>query len=66
MRVLINGEKQTLDGGLNITALLLRLGVDTRQVAVEKNREIIPKSQYDGTAIAEGDEIEIVGFIGGG
>ena len=66
MQLIINGEKQILDNGLNVAALLSRLEVDTRQVAVERNREIVPKSQYGKTTLAEGDEIEIVGFIGGG
>lgn len=66
MQITLNGEPKNLENGLNIAALLGALAIDTRQVAVEKNREIIPKSLYQSTAIMEGDEVEIVSFIGGG
>ncbi len=66
MEVTINGEKASLEAPLNITELLSRLGVDTRQAAVERNRKIVPKSLYAATRLTEGDAIEIVGFIGGG
>ncbi len=66
MQVTVNGEKSFFEAPLNIAELLTRLGVDTRAAAVERNREIVPKSLYGATKLAEGDAIEIVGFIGGG
>lgn len=66
MNVIINGEDRSIDGPQNIEQLLGDLGLDGRKVAVERNREIVPKSQYGEVAIAEGDKFEIVHFIGGG
>lgn len=66
MQIILNGELKNLQDGLNIAALVRELAIDTRQVAVEKNREIIPKSLYRTTGILDGDEVEIVSFIGGG
>ncbi len=66
MRIQLNGEPHTLSEAATIEALLSSLGVDARQVAVERNRTIIPKSQYTVTHIHEGDVLELVEFIGGG
>jgi thiamine biosynthesis protein ThiS len=65
MQLSINGERRNVDSS-TIAELLAVLGVDAAQVAVERNREIVPKSQYDATGLADGDAIEIVEFIGGG
>jgi thiamine biosynthesis protein ThiS len=46
--------------------MLSLLGVDPRKVAVERNRAIVPRSAYGSLALAEGDELEIVHFVGGG
>jgi sulfur carrier protein len=46
--------------------LLERLGVATPRVAVERNRDIVPKADYRATALAEGDEFEVVELVGGG
>jgi thiamine biosynthesis protein ThiS len=66
LRLTVNGEQRVLAGPLNVASLLATLGLDTRKVAVERNQEIVPRSQYAGTALAEGDALEIVHFIGGG
>jgi thiamine biosynthesis protein ThiS len=47
-------------------ALLASLGIDRRKVAVERNREIVPKSAFEGVVLAPGDQLEIVQFVGGG
>lgn len=65
MRLIINGEKQEITA-TTLTELLVQFGVDTAQAAVERNRVIVPKSRYASEPLAEGDEIEIVEFIGGG
>ncbi|CAH2600345.1 Sulfur carrier protein ThiS [Rhodovastum atsumiense] len=62
----LNGEPHVLDGRLTVTGLLERIGLDPRKVAVERNREIVPRSAYAGTWLAPGDSLEIVHFIGGG
>lgn len=70
MLLTINGESRAFDtapeASLNIAALLQRLEIEPRKVAVERNLEIVPKSLYGATALAEGDRIEIVQFVGGG
>ncbi len=66
MRLLLNGEERDVAGVLTIADLVTQLGLDARKVAVERNLEIAPRSTYGDTALAEGDRIEIVTFIGGG
>jgi thiamine biosynthesis protein ThiS len=66
MNVIINGEEQRLDGPDTIDGLLAHLELDGRKVAIERNLEIVPKSAYATTWLADGDRLEIVHFIGGG
>jgi thiamine biosynthesis protein ThiS len=66
MRLLLNGEEREIAGIVSIADLVSALGLDARKVAVERNLEIAPRSTYADTALAEGDRIEIVTFIGGG
>jgi sulfur carrier protein len=66
MNLTVNGEPRTFDGVADVAALVAVLGLDGRKVAVERNLEIVPRSAYGRTALAEGDRIEIVHFIGGG
>ena len=61
----MNGEARDV-GASTVAALVESLGLDVRKVAVERNLAIVPRSQYLATALAEGDRIEIVHFIGGG
>jgi thiazole synthase len=65
-QITINGETRSLGGAQNLDVLLQSLGIDPRKVAVELNLEIVPRSAYGATAVAPGDRIEIVHFIGGG
>ena len=62
----LNGEARAFDGPMTVAALLASLGLETRKVAVERNEEIVPRSVYGNTWLADGDHIEIVHFIGGG
>jgi len=64
--VRVNGEALALPEGSSIVALLEKLRVSTPRVAVERNREIVPKASYATTPLAEGDELEVVEFVGGG
>ncbi|HEX3886742.1 MAG TPA: sulfur carrier protein ThiS [Phenylobacterium sp.] len=66
MNLTINGEPRTFEGLTDILALVSALGLDGRKVAIERNLEIVPRSAYLKTALADGDRIEIVHFIGGG
>ena len=66
LQVRVNGEDLRLPRGASVTNLLERLNVLTPRVAVERNREILPKSSYASTLLAEGDVFEVVEFVGGG
>jgi len=66
MTLTINGEERAFGALSNVAALVAELGLDARKVAVERNLEIVPRSAYLQTVIADGDRIEIVHFIGGG
>jgi thiamine biosynthesis protein ThiS len=66
MRLVVNGEEQTFSEVATVAALVASLGLDPRKVAVERNLEIVPRSAYARTCVADGDRIEIVHFIGGG
>lgn len=66
MRLTVNGEPQSFEGPLDVAGLVAALGLEPRKVAIERNREIVPKSVYAQTRLAEGDRIEIVTFVGGG
>ena len=66
MNLFLNGEPADTLDGVTIAAFLERLGLPQKGVAVERNREIVPKSAYATTQLSEGDRIEIVQFVGGG
>ena len=66
MRLTVNGEESRLEGVARLADLIARLGLDARKVAIELNLAIVPRSAYAATALADGDRIEIVHFIGGG
>lgn len=66
MQVTVNGEVRDTAAGETLVALLASLGIDRRKVAVERNREIVPKSAFEGVVLAPGDQLEIVQFVGGG
>lgn len=64
--IVLNGEPRSFAAGTSILALLGELGLDPRQVAVEKNLEIVPRADYATTRIVGGDTLEVVTFVGGG
>ena len=66
MNLTVNGERRTFAALASLLDLVAELGLDARKVAVERNLEIVPRSAYGRTALADGDRIEIVHFIGGG
>jgi sulfur carrier protein len=66
MRILLNGDPAEVPDALSIQGLLDRLGLDGRLVAVELNRVVVRRASYATTTIADGAEVEIVKFVGGG
>ena len=64
--VRVNGEEIRLPEGASVASVLERLKVSTPRVAVERNREIVPKAEYAKTRLAAGDVLEVVEFVGGG
>jgi thiazole synthase len=66
LRLTVNGEIRTATPGTTVSALLATMGVDPARVAVERNQDVIPRRTWSEAALADGDQIEIVAFIGGG
>ncbi len=66
MNLTVNGEVRAFADVADVAGLVAALGLDTRKVAVERNLEIVPRSAYAKTPLADGDRIEIVAFVGGG
>ena len=66
MTITLNGEPHTLDSPLTVTELLAALKIDARRVAVELNLVVLKHAAFDSTIVREGDEVEIVNFVGGG
>lgn len=62
----INGEQRDFPDGLTVAALVAQLGMKPDRVAVELNLEIVPRTQWDTTALKHGDKLEVVHFVGGG
>ncbi len=66
MTIQVNGEPLEVAGPLTISALLSDLKIDGRLVAIEHNLTIVKRAAYETVIINEGDEVEIVKFVGGG
>lgn len=66
MRIQLNGDPFEVPDGESVAALLVRLELGGRRVAVELNQDIVPRSQHEATALREGDQVEVVHAIGGG
>jgi len=66
MNLTINGEERILASADPLDALVVQLGMKSDRVAVELNREIVPRDQWLLTPIKDGDRLEIVHFVGGG
>jgi len=66
VEITLNGETRRLDAPTSVHGLLTSLGLDPAKIAVERNLEIVPRSTYGEVAVANGDRLEIVHFIGGG
>lgn len=66
MRVTLNGEARDLRAGVTVSDLVVELGIAERRIAVEVNRDVLPRDAYDARVLCDGDEVAIVHFIGGG
>jgi len=64
--VVINGQPKAIPDGTSVLALIAELGLAGKPVAVERNREIVPRAQHGTTLLAAGDRLEVVTFVGGG
>ena len=63
---MLNGEPYEFEGSLTVNQLLAKLGIDPRHVAVEHNLVVLKRAAYDSTLANEGDQVELVNFVGGG
>jgi thiamine biosynthesis protein ThiS len=66
MTITINGSKKEFAAAATIRELLETLGLDAARVAVEHNRDIVPRDRFAETVMTDGDSLEIVQFVGGG
>lgn len=66
MQLTVNGSERTVPDGLTVRALIEHLGLTEGPVAVERNRDVVPRAEHTTTHLADGDVLEIVHFVGGG
>jgi sulfur carrier protein len=66
IQVIVNGAAHRLEQPLDVAALIARLALQGKRIAVERNGEIVPRSAHGSTVVADGDRLEIVVAVGGG
>ena len=66
MKLTVNGELRTVAPGLTLAQLVRELGLERNPIAVELNREVVPRDRHGAVLLAEGDRLEIVTLVGGG
>jgi len=66
MKLVINGEEKSFESTLSLASLIAQMGMKPDRVAVELNREIVPRGDWPQTNLSDGDRLEIVHFVGGG
>jgi thiamine biosynthesis protein ThiS len=66
VRITLNGDPYEIEGPLSVSDLLAHLAVDARRVAVELNLVVLKRGTFETTIVRDGDEVEIVNFVGGG
>ncbi len=62
----INGQPQQFEATLNVTQLIEHLALQNKRIAIERNGEIIPRSQFSEQQLMNGDQLEVVVAVGGG
>jgi len=66
MRVLVNGETKEIPNEVNLSELLKNLSLPSERIAIELNKEVIRKRDWENVKVADADKIEIIHFVGGG
>jgi thiamine biosynthesis protein ThiS len=66
IQITVNGDARAVPAGTTVGELLVVLGLGGRRVAVERNKEVVPRAAHAATALADGDRLELVTFVGGG
>ena len=66
MNISVNGENRTIEANSSLAQLLQALDLQGKRIAVEVNRDIVPRSEYDSFVLSDDDQVEIVNAIGGG
>lgn len=66
MRIVVNGEEREIAEGVTIATLIELLQLPPGRMAVERNREVVPRGRHADTVLREGDRLELVRFVGGG
>ncbi|MFP4354329.1 MAG: sulfur carrier protein ThiS [Phycisphaerae bacterium] len=66
MQIVINGESRDVPDGVTMSQLLEQMDLEPRRVAVERNRQLLPRKQFDQAVLEAGDQLEIVTLVGGG
>jgi thiamine biosynthesis protein ThiS len=66
MRIVLNGESRDVPEACSVASLLAELQIRDDRVAVEVNLNIVDRRTFEGTALRDGDRVEVIGFIGGG
>ncbi len=66
MKIVVNGEQTETPDGLSVQGLVVHLGLNEGPVAVEINREVVPRASHAAHLVHPGDVVEIVHFVGGG
>jgi thiamine biosynthesis protein ThiS len=66
IEIVVNGAPRRVEPDTTVQGLLTELGLGARRVAVERNREIVPRSEYERVTLQTGDALEVVTFVGGG
>jgi thiamine biosynthesis protein ThiS len=66
MKLTVNGEDREFSSGVTVASLLVELGLKSDRVAVELNRDLLPRDRWNATPLNDNDKLEIVHFVGGG
>ncbi len=66
IEIVVNGDARTVDPGTTVAGLLRELGLDPARLAIELDKRIVRRAQWERTVLANGSRLEIVQFVGGG
>ena len=66
MQIEVNGHSREVDEGMTVSVLIEQLEMDPRYLAVERNRQLVPRAEHATTQLAAGDRLEVVTLVGGG